>query len=172
MKKISLLLITILVIGCGPQLSPEELQAKWRAPIGISALNVGICEGATETAQKVQSGESEGFAAFGELLAVSVMIQAVDESLAEAQPADDQTALVDQMQADVDALKEVLGPWINKETTSADVLAEIDDVCQQTNETFEEVVEQAADDGLSEEAARAIMEEMSEAMQGAVEGGE
>lgn len=172
MKKICLLLIAILVLGCGPQLSPEELQAKWRAPIGISALNVGICEGAKETAQKVQSGEAEGFAAFGELLAVSVMIQVVDESLAEAQPVDDQTDLVDQMRADVDALKGVLGPWINKETTSADVLAEIDDVCQQTNETFEQVVEQAADDGLSEEAARAIMEEMSEAMQEAVEGTE
>ena len=167
-----LLLIVLFMVGCGPRLSPEELEAKWRAPIGISALNVGICEGAMETARKVAAGESEGFAAFGEVLGVGVMIQAVDEALAEAQPVADQSDLVTQMRDDVEALKGVLGPWINGDSTAADVLDEIDGVCQGVNDSFELVVERAADDGLSEEAARAVLEEMSEAMEVPLEGGE
>ncbi len=171
MKTWSLLfLVALLIVGCqsGPKLSPEELQAKWRAPIVISAFNVGICEGATETAQKVQAEEIDGFAAFGELLGAGLMIQVVEESLAEAEPMEDQAALVTAMQSDMAALKGVLGPWIDKETTSTDVLKAISPVCEATNDTFEQVVAAASDDGMSPEAMDTILEEAADSMKSAV----
>ncbi len=172
MRKSGLLLLVVLfLVSCqtGPQLSPEELQAKWRAPLVTSAMNVGICTGVTETAQKIQAGELEGFAAFGELLAAGIMIQAVDEALATAEPAADQAQLLAQMQADVEALRNVVGPWVNKETTSVEVLAVIGDVCADMNATFEQVAEAAADDGLTAEAARQMMDDATRSMEAALE---
>ncbi len=177
MKKSSLFLLPFLVlfmIGCqsGPKLTPEEARAKWQAPIVASAFNVAICEGATETAQKVQSGEIEGFTVLGELMGTGIMIQVVEESLAAVQPEADQVDLVSQMQSDIEALRGVLGPWLNQETTSADVLATIGDVCTDTNKTFEQVVEAASDDGMSQEAMGAMLDEVATAMDAAQKGSE
>jgi len=177
MKKLSLLMLPLLVLlllGCQPvpKLTPEEAQAKWQAPIVAAAFNVAICEGTTETAQKVQSGELEGFAVLGELMGAGIMIQVVEESLAEAEPAADQADLVTRMQSDIDALKGVIGPWLNQETTSADVLATIGDVCADTNKTFEQVVEAASDDGMTQEAMGTMLDEVATTMDAAQEGSE
>jgi len=126
MKKLTLILLIVLIMaGCQPKLSPEELEAKWRGPIVASAFNVAACEGATKTAQKIQAGEIDGFAAFGELLGVGIIVQAVDEMLTEAEPMEDQADLLAQMQSDIATLRGVLGPWIDDEITSADVLDRI-----------------------------------------------
>lgn len=173
MKIWNLLLVIplFIVVGCqsGPKLSPEELRAKWQSPLAISAFNVGICQGAAETAQEVQAGSSEGFSAFGEIMAAAMMIHVVDEALAQAEPTADQMTLLSQMESDSAALKELLGPWINNETTSAEVLEAIDPVCADTQETFEAVVSAAQDDGLSEDAAAAILEEVSNSFEDSVE---
>ncbi|MFZ1396122.1 MAG: hypothetical protein WAS33_04455 [Candidatus Promineifilaceae bacterium] len=168
------LFISLFFIGCqsGPKLTPEELQAKWQSPLAISALNVGICQGVAETAESVQSGTSEGFSAFGELMGAAIMIQAVDEALTQAEPAADQTSLLSQMEADSAALKALVGPWINEEISSADVLDSIDEVCTDTEATFEDVVAAARKDGLSEEAAAAILEEMENSMNAPTEDSE
>lgn len=166
MKKLFLSIFIFLLIGCqGPKLTPEEAKAKWRAPIATSALNAGICTGVKESAQKVQDGEVDGFEAFGELLAMGMMIQVVEEGLTTAEPTEDQADLQAQMQADLDALKGVIDPWVNEETTSADVLLAIDDVCANTDKTFEQIVEAAADDDLPPEEMEAILDEMSAAME-------
>jgi len=166
MKKLSLMLLLILFLaGCQPKLSPEELEAKWRGPIVASAFNVAACEGATETAQKIQAGEIEGFAAFGELMGVGIIVQAVDEMLVAAEPADDQADLFAQMQSDIEALRNILGPWIDNETTSAEVLETIGDVCADATKTFEQVSNAAGDDGMTEEQMAAMLEEVATAMQ-------
>lgn len=161
-----LLLLPLFIIGCqsGPKLTPEELQAKWQSPLAISALNVGICQSVAETAESVQAGTNEGFSAFGGLFGAAIMIQAVDDALAEAEPAADQTSLLSALEDDSSALKEIVGPWINDEINSADVLDSIDEVCADTEATFEAVVAAAHKDGLSDEAASAILEEMEDSM--------
>ena len=168
------LFISLFFIGCqsGPQLSPEELQAKWQSPLAISAMNVGICQSVAETAKSVQAGTSEGFSAFGELMGAAIMIQAVDETLAEAEPANDQTDLLHDLKDDSAALKEIIGPWMNDEISSADVLDSIDDICADTEATFEAVVAAARKDGLSDEAASAILEEMENSMNALTEDSE
>lgn len=160
------LFFSLFIVGCqsGPKLSPEELRAKWQSPLAISALNVGICQGVAETAESVQAGTSEGFSAFGELMGAAIMMQAVDEALTAAEPAADQSSLLSQMEADSAALKVLVGPWIDDEISSADVLDSIDDVCADTEETFEAVVTAARKDGLSDEAASTILEEMENSM--------
>ena len=159
------LILSLFIIGCqsGPKLSPEALQAKWQSPLAISALNVGICQSVAETADSTQSGTNEGFT-FGGLFGAAIMIQAVDEALIGAEPTADQTSLLSAMEEDSAALKEVVGPWMNNEISSADVLDIIDDVCADTEATFEAVVAAAGKDGLSDEAASAILEEMENSM--------
>lgn len=170
MNKLSLiLLIAIIIAGCQPKLSPEELDAKWRGPIVASAFNVAACEGATETAQKIQAGEIDGFEAFGELLGVGIMVQAVDEMLVDAEPAEDQTDLLAQMQGDIEALRGILGPWIDDEITSAEVLETIDDVSADTTKTFEQVADAAGDDGMTEEQMATLIEEVATAIDDALE---
>lgn len=166
-----LLFIPLFIVSCqsGPKLSPEELRTKWQSPLAISALNVGICQGITETAQDVQAGTSEGFAAVGELFAAAMVVQQVDEALEQAEPTADQTSLLEQMQNDSAALKALVGPWINNEITSTDVLETIDEVCANTQATFEAVVAAASDDGLSEEAAADILEEVANSMAASLE---
>lgn len=165
------LFISLFIIGCqsGPKLTPEELQAKWQSPLAISAMNVGICQSVAETAGSVQAGTSEGFSAFGGLFGAAMMIQAVDEVLAEAEPAPDQTRLLSAMEEDSAALKEIVGPWIKNEINSADVLNSIDDICADTEATFENVVAAARKDGLSDEAASTILEEMENSMKALTE---
>ena len=166
-----LLFIPLFIVSCqsGPKLSPEELRSKWQSPLAISALNVGICQGVAETAQDVQAGTSEGLAAVGELFAAAMVIQQVDEVLEQAAPTADQTNLVEQMQNDSAALKALVGPWINNEITSTDVLKSIDEVCADTQATFEAVVAAAIDDGLSEEVAAAILKEVANSMETSLE---
>jgi len=167
MKKVFLLIFLFLLIGCqtSPKLTPEEAKAKWQAPIAMSALNTGTCVGVKETAQKIQAEEIDGFEALGGIWGASLLIQVIEEGLAEAEPTEDQAEILAQIQADIDSLKEVVGPWINEETTSADVLLVIDDVCVGMEKTFEQVVEAAADDGLPPEEMEAILDEMSSAME-------
>lgn len=169
MKKILCVIFVLLMVGCQPKLTPEEARAKWQSPLVISALNFGTCTAATETAKKVQSGQIDGFEAWGELLGAGIMIQAVGEGLAEAEPAEDQANLFAQFQRDLDAFKAVIGPWLNEETTAVDVLANIDAVCADMEKTFEEVVEAAEDDGLPPEEMENILDEMSAAMETAVD---
>lgn len=165
MKKGLIVLIVFLLMGCQPKLTPEEARAKWQSPLAISALNFGTCTTATETAKKVHNGQIDGFEAWGELLGIGMMIQVVDEGLAEAEPTEDQVKVYTHFQEDIDAFKAVIGPWLNEETTVVDVLANIDAVCIDMEKTFEEVVEAAADDGLPPEEMEAILDEMSSAME-------
>lgn len=170
MKKLTLILLVVLIMaGCQPKLSPEELEAKWRGPIVASAFNVAACEGATKTAQKIQAGEIDGFAAFGELLGVGIIVQAVDEMLTEAEPMEDQADLLAQMQSDITTLRGVLGPWIDDEITSADVLETIDDICADTTKTLEQVADAAGDDGMTDEQMATLLEEVATAMQDTLE---
>lgn len=166
-----LLFIPLFIVSCqsGPKLSPEELRTKWQSSLAISAMNVGICQGVAETAQDVRAGTNEGFAAVGELFGAAMMIQLVDEALEQAEPTADQTSLVEQMQNDSTELKSLVGPWINNEVTSTDVLETIDEVCANAQATFEAVVAAASDDGLSEEAAADILEEVANSMEDSLE---
>lgn len=165
MKKAFLLLLALFAIGCGPKLTPEEARTKWQGPIAMSALNAGICTTVGTTAQKVQAGDFNGFEIMGEVMATGVMIQAIEEGLAEAEPADDQREVLAQIQADVDALKGVVGPWVREEITSDDVLAQLDEVCADLEKTFEQVTKAAAEDGLPAEEMEKLLEELSEAME-------
>lgn len=172
MKKASIiLLMVLLIIGCqtAPKLTPEEAKAKWRGPVLLSALNAATCTGLQETGQKIQAQETDGFAAFGELMAIGLMIRLVDEGLAQAEPTADQEDLMDQIQADVDSMRSIVGPWVNQETTAADILPLLDETCPDITATFEEVIAVAEDEGLTREAAAQIMEEMSAAFESALE---
>lgn len=172
MRRSSLLLFVVLfLVSCqtGPKLSPEELQAKWRVPLGLSALNAGICTGLQQTAQQLQAEETDGFSAYGALMGAAMMIRVVEESLAQAEPAADQAKLQAQMEADVAALRATVSSWVNKETTSADVLPVLDKTCPDITATFEQVAKAATDDGLTPEAMTQIMEDMRQAMAASVE---
>lgn len=172
MRKSGLLLFVVLfLVSCqtGPQLSPEELQAKWRIPLGLSALNAGVCTGIQQTAQKLQAEEIEGFTAYGELLGAGLMIRVVEEALTQAELAEDQTELQGQIEADVAALRTVVASWVNNETSSADLLPILDETCPDITATFEQVAKAATDDGLTPEAMTQIMEDMRQAMADSVD---
>lgn len=172
MRRSSLLLFVVLfLVSCqtGPKLSPEELQDKWRVPLGLSALNVGVCTGIQQTAQKLQAEEIDGFSAYGELLGAGIMIRVVEEALTQAELAEDQTKLQEQIETDVERLRTVVASWVNKETTSADVLPVLDKTCPDITATFEQVAKAATDDGLTPEAMTQIMEDMRQAMAASVE---
>lgn len=166
-KTTILFLLLVFIVSCqsAPKLSPEELRAKWRGPIVLTSLNAGICTSIAETAQKTQAGEIDGFSAFGELMGAAIMLRAVEESLAESASAEDTTGFYGQAQTDVDALKAVVGPWINDEITSAEVVARLGDTCSDMNQTFEKVVETASDEGLSREAMDELMAELSQSLE-------
>jgi len=171
MKKGIYLLLILFVLGCqaGPSLTPEEAKAKWQGPIALSALNAGICPGVKETAQKIQDGDISGFEAFGEVLASSLLIQAVQERLDTAEPSPDQSKFWAQIQSDTDALIGIVGSWMKEESTSADVLRDIDSVCTDTDKTFSEISEAAKKEGLTAEGMGEILDEMTAAMETAVE---
>lgn len=163
------LMAILFAAACQPSLTPEELDAKWRAPIVMAAFSDGVCQTTTETAQNVNSGETDGFTALGELLGASIMIQVIDEGLVEAEPSPDQEAFLNQMSENQEALRAVIGPWIDSEISSTEVLAQIGDVCQATTTTFEEVAEAASKDGMTDEAIVAILEEAAESMESSFE---
>lgn len=171
MKKGIFILLVLFVLGCqaGPSLTPEEAKAKWQGPIALSVLNAGICTGVRESAQKVQVGEVSGFEAYGEILASSMFIQAVQEGLDKAEPSADQEKWLTQIQSDTDALIDVVGPWIKEESTSADVLQAIDSVCARTEKTFSEISEAAKKDGLTDAGVGEILDDMAAGMETAVE---
>lgn len=78
-----------------------------------------------ETAQRVNSGELEGFEAFGSILVVSVLLDTVDESTTKLKKLDELSEI---WPASIDILREaedILGRWFNKEINSGDVLVEI-----------------------------------------------
>jgi hypothetical protein len=166
-KTTILFLLLVFIAGCqsAPKLSPEELRAKWRGPIALTALNAGICTGISETAQKTQAGEIDGFSAFGELMGAAIMLRAVEESLAETALAEDTTGFYEQVQTDVETLKAVVGPWVNDEITSAEVAVRLGDTCSDMNQTFEKVVKAASDEGLSRDAMDGLMDELSQSLE-------
>lgn len=138
-------------------------------PLGLSALNAGICTGIQQTAQKVQAEEIDGFSAYGELLGAGIMLKVVDEALVQAELMEDQLDLQEQIEADVNAMRSIAASWINEETTSADVLIALEDTCPVITTTFEQVTKAAADDGLTPEAMAQIMDEMRQAMEASFE---
>jgi hypothetical protein len=166
-KIMILFLLLVFIVGCqsAPKLSPEELRAKWRGPIALTAFNAAICTGISETAQKTQAGEIDGFSAFGELMGSAIMLRAVEESLVETALAEDTTEFYEQVQTDVETLKAVVGPWINDEITSAEVVVRLGDTCSDMNRTFEKVVEAASDEGLSRDAMDELMDELSQSLE-------
>lgn len=168
--RITLILILMIMAACtGSSLSPEEVETKWRSPIMMASFNAGICETTTETAVNVNSGQIDGFTAFGELLGAGMMIQAVDETLQEAEPAPDQDQLYGRLQTDVTALREIVGPWVNQETSSTEVLETIDETCDQINQTLTQTLEAAEKDGLTEAQLKEWMAEMAATMDAAFE---
>lgn len=168
-KTITLLLLLLFTISCQSTLSPEELDAKWRAPIVGTAFNLAACEGLTTTAQNVQSGATDGFTGLGELIGIGAIVLAVDEMVNEAEPAVDQTELYAQIGTDIEAIRGVLGPWIDGEITSTDVLETIDSTCGDINSTFEQATSAAERDGMTNEQMTTIFNEVATAMQNALE---
>lgn len=159
--------VIVSIMGCqtAPQLSPEELRAKWRGPITITAFNTAICTSIAGTAQKIQGEETDGFTAFGELMAAAIMLKAVEDNLAEGFSAEDSAGFYAQVRADVDALKGVVGPWVNDEITPAEVVIRMEDTCSDINQTFEKVVKAAADEGLSRDDVAEFLDELSRSME-------
>lgn len=166
-KTTLLSLLLVFIVGCqsAPKLSPEELHAKWRGPIALTAFNAAICTGISETAQKTQAGEIDGFSAYGELMGAAIMLRAVEDSLAETALDEGTTGFYEQVQTDMDALKVVVGPWVNDEITSAEVVVRLGGACSDMNQTFEKVVETASDEGLSGDVMAELLDELSRSLE-------
>ncbi|MFC1996971.1 hypothetical protein ACFLXI_05110 [Chloroflexota bacterium] len=78
-----------------------------------------------ETASRVKSGELEGFESLGVIIAMSALIQALDELIAETTPPDILKSEWDQAIEIHRQTREILKRWWDKEINSTNVLDEI-----------------------------------------------
>ncbi|NTU86277.1 MAG: hypothetical protein HGA45_44275 [Chloroflexales bacterium] len=78
-----------------------------------------------ESAAKIQSGEAQGLAGFGQLIAIGAVLRAVDEALAEEPPVPALAASWSAARAAAPRLRDVLSRWVDKQITSADIPQEL-----------------------------------------------
>jgi hypothetical protein len=163
-----ILLILIIIPGCGPQLSQEELTELWRPAIGMSALAYGTCEGLQQTAGEVASGELDGFEALGAVMATGIMIQAVDEGLAnwESEPTGTAAQKVE-VTNHIDQMRTLVGQWMDDQIDSVQIAAELPELCGNLNDTFEDIVRTSRRAGLEDETAEQILLDIEEALSSA-----
>jgi hypothetical protein len=147
-----------------PPMSVQELTDKWNIPLRVAAINFGICSAVLDAAEKRYSEEITGMEAFGYLLAAAVIVRTIDETLTEREPGTDQHTLWAQLQSDLEEIRKIVSSWFDGDITSGDVLETLD--CTSMYETFNEVVQTAKADGLSETDMRAILEEIANALEG------
>lgn len=147
-----------------PQISQSELIEKWRAPFVMTSIVAASCNSLLETADRVQTGEIDGFEAFGELLVAGLFLTAAQEGIAEWSPLPDQIDYKENILEHIDNIRSVLGLWIDEEITSQDIPDSLGGECEAIEETGIEIAEHAQEQGITEESLSSIIDEMEVAI--------
>lgn len=142
----------------------DELKKTWQPAIGGIALQNGICPMIIETANKLQSGEIDGWDAFAEMVAEAMFINALDESFAEWEPESEVADYKELILAYNETMKTVLADWYNDEITSEDVPGLLEDECAAIEESVQTIVEDAQAFGMNTETLEAILDEMEQSL--------
>ena len=147
-----------------PPISMEDLEEKWHTPLYAAALTVGAYESLLNTAEKRQAEEIDGMTALGELIGTGVILKTVEDTLPEWEPSRDQIEHKAAIQNYIDAAQEVIGQWLDKEITSADVPGLLEDSYSASQDTLQSVLLAMEDDGLSEHDIEFMLDELSQAL--------
>jgi len=145
-----------------PIISEELLKSIFRHLI-ISVITTDyVCSLVLDTAEKLQSGEINGFDAEFEIIFEALLIDEVDVSISEGEHHYLAADLVERLGEHVNIIKEVLGALFNSEISSADVPGLLQDECASIVETQEAITALADAFDLSEEARVEIIDDFRE----------
>jgi len=153
-----------------PIISEELLKSIFRHLI-ISVITTDyVCGLVLETAEKLESGEINGFDAEFEIIFEALLIDEVDVSISEGEHHYLAADLIERLGEHVDNIKEVLGALFNSEISSADVPGLLQDECASIVETQEAISSHADAFNFSEEAREEIIDEFREYLRILVDG--
>jgi hypothetical protein len=152
-----------------PQVDLEALQDSWYTPVVLSAFSFATCQGLQEAAEHVQAGETDGFEALGELLGIAILVGSLDEALLGWQPAASQAEFGETFRDNLTALQEVVSGWFNDEITSGDIIAITEELCPQLEQTFEDTLFVANEEGLSADDLEFMLSEAAASLGEALE---
>ncbi len=152
--------------SAAPPLPGGTLAEKWQPPIGVSVLLSGICNTLLGTAEKRQTEAIDDTEALNEVIAAAAILQALEERLAAWNPTPDQAALRQTFQNHIVAIQPVIGQWVEGEITAADIPAVLGPACEAANTTLRDVLVEARNDGVSDEALQAIIADIAGRLEG------
>jgi hypothetical protein len=152
--------------SAAPAMPGGTLAEKWRPPIGVSVLLFGTCNTLLGTAEKRQTEAIDDTEALSEVIAAAAILQALEERLAAWNPTPDQAALKQTFQNQVAAIQPLIDQWVKGEITAAEIPDLLGPTCEATNATLRDVLTEARNDGVSDEALQAIIAEIAGRLEG------
>lgn len=141
---------------------PAEAFVKWGPPAAYVALVSGICETLLAAEENLASGEITGIEAFGQAFLAVGMLGSLQEDLPSWVPVSGQEILKDRLLEHAGEMKSVLDSWLNQEVEMEGALDQLSLVCPEVEETYDLLLEGAAQDGLTATDIEGMIGEMSE----------
>jgi hypothetical protein len=143
-----------------PSASQKELTEKWRPSIGMFTLLTATCEGAMETANNAIEGELGAGQQLGEMLALGIFVNIIEEGLNQWEPSDNVQEFKELVQGHTNAIKEITGQWSDEEITPSEARDQLDAECTSIEESFKSMVETAQDEGITQASLESIVEDI------------
>ena len=146
-------------------MSVEELQEKWRPALYAASFAMVSYEGLLETADQLQAGEIDGWDAFGQLLAVGLILSSTKGLVDGWEPAPDQAGYKAALQDYVDGAGSIVKRWLDQEIDSSTVSGLIQDDYQASEELLHSIMQAMLDDGLSRDKIEDMLNDLAQRLE-------
>lgn len=145
-----------------PTANQETLKSTFRPLIGGGILLQGTCEGMIESANKRNTEESSGFEAFGEIFALGIFLNIVDEGFSDWEAPSDVLDIKEELDGHTDEMKDILSRWLDDEIDSSEVLELGGPICTEIANVIERIGIRGKDMGISAATLEEIGSEIAD----------
>jgi hypothetical protein len=135
-----------------PVMSKEESLKKWRVPFISSALAIGLCRQTILDPAKINP------------LGYTILLTAAAEGIEDWEPESDQVEIKNQVSAEMTAFGDVLVQLSENEIAQTELPAALDETCSSLGTTWDNLREQAKNDGLTDDDFQDFFVEIEESL--------